>query len=1812
MKRNFVKHKKRRSILASILSLTMMVNTFPMSIFASGNENVETQDKTTKELGEEIDVNPLENSVHSQGFELWFNPDGTTSIVAGWQGDYPVYAGEDMSAKTNKVDYNGTTYYSVQGKTNPKLEGNNPNGKVPDTGAYLKVVAPEDGTITVYGYPASGKTFYATKSDTPQITDGNAFSKYSYTVSVLKDEEWYFYAQGSKAQFAGVIFELPKADVTLPLEFLGEPLGNASILFTNDTTGEHVTVGAGDTSITLTTGYTYTVSIDSALLVIDLASFDLTGTLPQKVSIGVSSAPQHIVSGNFYGLPEKAVVTSLTYTDEAGVVSVATIKDNSYSIGLKNGNYTASAEVVGADGYTVYDHVAVVGTEGETINNDVWFYAPQKSYPTDYVSELSVGAGKEYETISEAVAAASAMNRTEGQYVTLVLYDNEYVEQVVINTPNIKLVAAKGVSPTIRWYYGIGYKYYSIDSTGYYNEKNANDKYDMHYAVKWGAVVNIQTEASGFMAEGINFVNTFNLYVADEELGDSTVGTAAEYGQSISGSLQERVSGLDVSNTTNVERAAAVVCDGDYAEFYHCSFVSSQDTLYTGTGHQYYRNCVIKGQTDYIFGNTGTNCIFDECDLVWLGYTGANSKAGYITATRGNYLFRNCAIKNNNESGYTVTPGYFGRPWGNTANVTFLYTDIQGGSMNGDSWYNMSGVNPEDATFREYGNYVDSNTSNFYYSNYATSNLTFCHTKSQAETLANPENDSTYLGNWKPVNHITKEVDLSGVDGWYVGKEEKVWKFAFFGTSTSSVANTILDGADIKNKVGLTSCTYNADGTIKKKGGKFVADSPADGASYYYTTINPKTENFYLQADVFIDYINPTPDGQEGFALMVRDTISGSGSYFSNIASVSGTKLPVDGLNGSSEVKDVIGVRNYTGIVANEDASSNSVVAYRQGFSKDVIQAGKTYRVSLEKTSSGYVSTYYSIKEDGSTGDVIGSYTMYIPAKDSTKTSITSYDELNDPMSVQEADKVYVALAVARGCNATFSNIVFTTSDWNPADWTPQQTVYVDPDYSITSPSTCAEDNYQLVFKANADGSANVYANGILVASDVAVVANEEFIGTYSIQGNTTFEVEFTPDKDFVISPYEKLSDYSTKTVTKNVTYRRLESVIYVAPDGVVSNGGTAFSDAVDIQTALSYASAGQKILLQAGTYDLSGKTLVIERGRNGNTDTPIILTTDGGYATFDFGKTGRGFTAGGDYWNMSFINITNSANGVKGMQLLGNHNTLERMNFYNNGNTGLQISGYSTETIDKWPSYNLVKNCTSINNADAGYEDADGFAAKLTVGYGNVFDGCISAYNADDGWDLFAKAGTGSIGSVTIKNSVAYRNGYILAEELDRKGNVSKFPTINCDKNGTLTFGNGVSVANWNEQTKLYGYTLVDAGNGNGFKMGGTNLPGDHKLINSISYENKAKGIDSNSCTDIKVYDSTTYNNESYNVAMYTGNKSAVTGYIADGVLSFRKDTNGKEQLAPQNQNSTDIYGENNFYWDESTKMSTNTALNQTTVSEDWFISLDTSVEPTRNADGSINMHGLLLLTDKAIAYETGARGLVWEQEENNECAHDILMRVEAVGATCEEAGNIAYWYCDECNKYFSDAEATTEIALEDTIVEATGHQLLYVEAKEPTETEAGNIAYWYCKECGKYFSDAEATTEITLEDTIISATGKGTDEEKPVEDDKKVLIHVPAKEPTETEAGNIEYWYSKEDGKYYLDAEGKKEVSADEVVISATGKDPSKEETREDDTTNTDNSNSSVPTGDRNVIGLWVVICILSLIGIAFIGIKRKKNER
>ena len=54
-----------------------------------------------------------------------------------------------------------------------------------------------------------------------------------------------------------------------------------------------------------------------------------------------------------------------------------------------------------------------------------------------------------------------------------------------------------------------------------------------------------------------------------------------------------------------------------------------------------------------------------------------------------------------------------------------------------------------------------------------------------------------------------------------------------------------------------------------------------------------------------------------------------------------------------------------------------------------------------------------------------------------------------------------------------------------------------------------------------------------------------------------------------------------------------------------------------------------------------------------------------------------------------------------------------------------------------------------------------------------------------------------------------------------------------------------------------------------------------------------------------------------------------------------------------------------------------------------------------------------------------------------------------------------------------------------------AVTHNLQKVDYKAPTCTVEGNEEYWYCKNCGKYFSDAEGENEITSESTVIPATG-------------------------------------------------------------------------------------------------------------------------
>ena len=85
----------------------------------------------------------------------------------------------------------------------------------------------------------------------------------------------------------------------------------------------------------------------------------------------------------------------------------------------------------------------------------------------------------------------------------------------------------------------------------------------------------------------------------------------------------------------------------------------------------------------------------------------------------------------------------------------------------------------------------------------------------------------------------------------------------------------------------------------------------------------------------------------------------------------------------------------------------------------------------------------------------------------------------------------------------------------------------------------------------------------------------------------------------------------------------------------------------------------------------------------------------------------------------------------------------------------------------------------------------------------------------------------------------------------------------------------------------------------------------------------------------------------------------------------------------------------------------------------------------------------------------------------------------------------------CDYCNKKISDhsggkatciAKAVCEICKESYgSPDPNNHtDLKHIDAKGATAAEEGNIEYWYCGGCKKYFSDAAATKEITKADTV------------------------------------------------------------------------------------------------------------------------------
>lgn len=468
-------------------------------------------------------------------------------------------------------------------------------------------------------------------------------------------------------------------------------------------------------------------------------------------------------------------------------------------------------------------------------------------------------------------------------------------------------------------------------------------------------------------------------------------------------------------------------------------------------------------------------------------------------------------------------------------------------------------------------------------------------------------------------------------------------------------------------------------------------------------------------------------------------------------------------------------------------------------------------------------------------------------------------------------------------------------------------------------------------------------------------------------------------------------SETTTTESNNNNTIVYSNETYYASPNGVASANGTKGSP-VDIRTGFNKLKAGDTLILLDGTYNLPERIL-IDKTQNGASGHMItVKADDNANVTLDFSQqniagTSRGVQINADYWHLYGFDVKGA--GDNGVYIAGSYNIVENCSFHENQDTGLQIGRASSDltNIKDWPHNNLIKNCTSYNNYDyQSYgENADGFAAKLTTGEGNVFDGCIAYRNSDDGWDLYAKSDSGQVGTTIIKNCVSFENGWLLDKTATPDDS-------DLNENGVTTI---TTTAKMLAKETNASYATRD-GDGIGFKLGGSVMEGNVIVENCMAFNNRLHGFSDNSNPGVlSLRNCTAYNNSvsfnpetgevtpnsntSNNFDLARDEKSYNNYY---GLLSYMTNQTDKtitysNKDAYRGSIGASIFnvGKNKYstfttYQDGSSYVASKAGRAYNNMSDDIFESVTFGYNPNgnrqlhkllRNADNSLNMKDML-----------------------------------------------------------------------------------------------------------------------------------------------------------------------------------------------------------------------------------------------------------
>lgn len=139
---------------------------------------------------------------------------------------------------------------------------------------------------------------------------------------------------------------------------------------------------------------------------------------------------------------------------------------------------------------------------------------------------------------------------------------------------------------------------------------------------------------------------------------------------------------IGIENTAGPEKhqAVAMRVSGDKAVFFNVHMDGYQDTLYAHSYRQYYRDCVITGTIDFIFGDAAA--VFQKCKMVVR--KPMHNQACMVTAqgrkdkrSVGITLLQNCEILPDKHLKPPVKV-YLGRPWKEYSRTIIMHSFIDG------------------------------------------------------------------------------------------------------------------------------------------------------------------------------------------------------------------------------------------------------------------------------------------------------------------------------------------------------------------------------------------------------------------------------------------------------------------------------------------------------------------------------------------------------------------------------------------------------------------------------------------------------------------------------------------------------------------------------------------------------------------------------------------------------------------------------------------------------------------------------------------------------------------------------------------------------------------------------------------------------------------------------------------------------------------------------------------------------------------------------------------------------------------------------